>query len=499
MVSSCGRFVISYNGEVYNADELRPELEARGPEIPRPLRHRGDRRGRRGVGRRGHGEAPHRHVRHGAVGPAGARALSRPRPARHQAALLDRSRRRVAVRLGTEGAARRSGTGRRRSTATRSRPICASPMCRAERRSTAACNSSPPAPSWRRAPASRPRSAPSGRWRISRAQGQADALRRLSEDEAAAELDALLSDAVKRRMIADVPLGAFLSGGIDSSTVLALMQKSQRAAGAQLLDRLPRKGLRRGRSTPRRWRKHLGTDHTELYVSPEHARGVIPRLPEMYDEPFADPSQIPTFLVSEMTRKHVTVALSGDGGDELFAGYNRYFRSEAVRALSRNRAARGARADGLGRDRRCRPPPGTRSAPGPCRNSATGCTSSPACWPATPRISIASPSAIGPSPKKWCVGGAEPKGLLWDERREGSGARPGRAHAVSRHAHLSARRHPDQGRPRLDGGVARSARAAARPSRGRLHLAPAAGDEGARRRGQAAAAPRARPLRAAAL
>ncbi len=112
MVSSCGRFVISYNGEVYNADELRPELEAAGTSVPRPQRYRGHRRRRRRVGRRGDGQAPDRHVRDGAVGPAGAGALPCPRSAWHQAALLGRFRRPPAVRLRAEGAARERRAGR---------------------------------------------------------------------------------------------------------------------------------------------------------------------------------------------------------------------------------------------------------------------------------------------------------------------------------------------------------------------------------------------------
>ena len=326
MVSSCGRFVISYNGEIYNAAELRAPLEA--------------------AGRRFRGHCDTEAIVEGAAEWGVAATVER-LIGMFAMALWDRRDRvlyLVRDRLGIKPLywAERDG-----------QIVFGSELkaLRADRSWTPALDRDAlasylrfgyiPAPLTiyrdvrKLEPGTILAVRETGMPTIVRYWSLADIARKgrsapieANEDEAAEELDALLRDAVGRRMVADVPLGAFLSGGIDSSVVVALMQAQSSRPVRSFTIGFHEPGFDEAQHAAAIAR-HLGTDHTELYVLPEHAREVIPRLPTIYDEPFADSSQIPTFLVSEMTRRHVTVALSGDGGDELFAGYARYFESDA--------------------------------------------------------------------------------------------------------------------------------------------------------------------------
>lgn len=327
MSSSCGRFVVTYNGEIYNADELRPELEAKGRRF------------------RGHSDTEV--IVEGAavwgVVPTIKRLIGM-----FALALWDRQTRTLYVvrdRLGIKPVYWCDFADRLRF-GSELKALRADKTWEAELDRSAltaymrfgyipapltiyrGVKKLPPGSVLTVRDGARP--SVETYWSLEEIarEGQRNRFA-AGETEAVNALDELLRDAVRRRMVADVPLGAFLSGGVDSSTVVALMQAQSERPVRTFSIGFQEDGYDEAAHAAAVAR-HLGTDHTELYASPELALEVIPQLPEMFDEPFADSSQIPTYLVSRLTREHVTVALSGDGGDEIFGGYTRYFRGETM-------------------------------------------------------------------------------------------------------------------------------------------------------------------------
>lgn len=332
MISADGRFIIIYNGEVYNHEELRPELSARG------------------INWRGHSDTE---VMLEAFAAFGVEATVKRLIGMFTIALWDRRERTLTLvrdRLGIKplywakfGGLFMFGSELK---ALRACPGWSPSIDRAAVAAFTRHNYIPaPHTIYQSVHKLEPGSILTLPWggepairkfwdarAVARA-GLADPIK-ASEGELIDRLETLLKDAVARRMVADVPVGAFLSGGIDSSTVVALMQAANAGPvrtytiGFDIADY---DEARHAAAVAR----HLKTEHTELTVTSREALDVIPRIPEFYDEPFADSSQIPTYLVSAMTRRHVTVALSGDGGDELFGGYSRYqLASRFWRALS---------------------------------------------------------------------------------------------------------------------------------------------------------------------
>ena len=330
MVSSCGRMVLSYNGEIYNAPELRAELEARGRTF------------------RGHSDTEV--IVEGAA-EWGLGALLPRLIGMFALALWDRHERRLSLvrdRFGIkplywslQGTCLRFGSELKALTAdpgfdqTLDRDALTSylrlgyvPQPRSIYRSTKKLpaghileigqDGTPSVTPW---------------WRL------ADVVRAAkaapftgTEAEAADALEELLKEAIRRRMYADVPLGVFLSGGIDSTAVTALMQAQSTTPVRSFTIGFNEAGFNEA-DFARRVAAHLGTDHSEEFLTADAALAEVPGLTGIFDEPFADPSHLPTLLVSRITRRHVTVALSGDGGDEIFGGYNRHI--EAAGRLRR--------------------------------------------------------------------------------------------------------------------------------------------------------------------
>ena len=486
MVSSCGACVLSYNGEIYNAGDLRPELEARGRRF------------------KGHSDTE---VLVEAIAEWGVRPTVERLIGMFAFALWDRRDRTLSLvrdRLGIKPLyyGRQNG---RLVFASELKAFEVLPNWRPElnRDALAAYLRLAYVPSPHSIYRGIDKLAPghvatvdaegkvetSAFWSVEKAAERGKSARfEVSDREAIDTLEMLLGDAVGRRLVADVPLGAFLSGGIDSSAVAAMMRMRSNAPVRTYSIGFKEEGFDEAPHA-RAVAAHLGTEHTELYVSPVEAQGVIPELPTIYDEPFADSSQVPTYLLSKLTREHVTVALSGDGGDELFAGYTRH---RFARLASNMPAPVGrALACGLGV---AGPelwervfsilPAGRRP-----RLAADKMHKAARLFGAGEESGYLSLVSAWDDPQALVNGGSEPKGPIFDAAIARASPRSARPHAISRHHHLSSRRHSHQGRPRQHGSRARGARAYPRPSHRGVLLAAAGPLQDAWRQRQMAVAP----------
>jgi asparagine synthase (glutamine-hydrolysing) len=344
MPSVCGRYVLAFNGEVYNHLALRAELEGEGDGLPRFARNDGD----GDEGWRGHSDTETLLAGFTAWG---VEATLKKTVGMFAIALWDRNERRLTLardRLGEKplfyGWVRGAFVFGSELKAVRAYPGFDNPISR-DALALYLQHCAVPAPYsiyediYKLEPGcllSLDAAGVAGKtvkaeayWRLTDAVRQGLAAPIESEADALAALEATLREAVALQAVADVPLGAFLSGGVDSSAIVALMQAQSSRPVQTFTVGFDEAGFD---ESPHALAvaKHLGTDHHALRVTAADAQAVIPLLPAMYDEPFADSSQIPTHLVSKAARQHVTVALSGDAGDELFGGYNRYFWGQRV-------------------------------------------------------------------------------------------------------------------------------------------------------------------------
>jgi asparagine synthase (glutamine-hydrolysing) len=352
MASACGRYVLAFNGEVYNHLALRGELDG----LPRCARNDGARDGdglprfarNDGDGWRGHSDTETLLAGFAAWGVA---ATLQRAVGMFAIALWDRQEQRLTLardRMGEKplfyGWVRGAFVFGSELKALRAYPGFDNPICR-DALALYMQHCTVPAPysiyqdifklepgcwlSLDAAGLAAKTVKPEAYWRLADVVRQGLATPIQSEAEALTALEATLREAVALQAVADVPLGAFLSGGVDSSTIVALMQAQSTRPVQTFTVGFDEAGFD---ESPHALAvaKHLGTEHHALRVTAADAQAVIPLLPAMYDEPFADSSQIPTHLVSKAARQHVTVALSGDAGDELFGGYNRYFWGKRV-------------------------------------------------------------------------------------------------------------------------------------------------------------------------